>query len=254
MHSVARKWSLSLKRKYGKDSIMEAICEFYFDPQSDWDFAVPGLMYGEIEDAFPDKRTAKAITQSTSSRPEGQQHNIQITERNQFFSPDGNAAIQISPHYLSVNHINRYPTWSKYRPMIEKGLFCKAVPDTVQRIVLRYINKIDIPGPNIELPHYFNLSMVASDALPRVYSSFIVGIRSKVEDPAGELKIQLTNVPGTEDQMSVLLDIEHSFENFGNISKEDALNWIDSAHLYVVNTFECTITDATRKLFGDPNE
>ena len=245
-----------MTRQYGQDPILEAVCEFHFAPDSPWDLTVPGLIYEEIKDQFPNRQQCQVVNQLVINSKQGPQAKVQTIERMQFFTRDRTALVQTNKHFLAVNHLKRYPTWSTFWPMIEKGLgaYQRAAPGKILQVVLRYINRIDIPGKSATLRDYFNFYPATSDALPINFSTCIAGITSAVDDPRGQLGIQLTSIPGQGDTASMMLDIHHRLAESKGIADDLVMAWVQDAHSYMVGVFEACITDKTRELFGEPDE
>lgn len=245
-----------MTRQYGQDPILEAVCEFHFAPDSPWDLTVPGLIYEEIKDQFPIKQQRQILNQIVVNSKQGPQANVQTIERMQFFNTNRTALVQTNKHFLSVNHLKRYPTWSTFFPMIEKGLqaYEKAAPGKILQVGLRYINRIDIPGKSVSLREYFSFYPATSEALPISFSTCIAGITSVVDDPHGQLGIQLTSIPGQGETVSMMLDIHHRLVENKGIADDLVMAWVKDAHSYMVGVFEACITKKTRELFGKPNE
>jgi uncharacterized protein (TIGR04255 family) len=163
-------------RKYRKSPIIEAVCEFRFDPSSQWDITVPGLVYEAVRNDFPKKRAVGVdITQQQGTN----------SERVQFLQNDEKVLIQVWPHGLSVNHLRPYPSWTDFQPLIKRGFdaYCKAAnPKGIHRIGLRYINRIEIPEEKVKMENYFEFYPFTGSNVPKEYSHFIVDAHNHVEE------------------------------------------------------------------------
>ena len=51
-----------MSRRYKNSPIIEAICEFQFEENSEWDLTVPGLVYDRVQNEFPIRRYAARVT------------------------------------------------------------------------------------------------------------------------------------------------------------------------------------------------
>jgi uncharacterized protein (TIGR04255 family) len=145
-------------RKYKNSPIIEALCEFRFEPGLPWDLAIPGLLYEKVRDGFRTRRQVRAFETSVSASPEGVEQQVRAIDRMQFLREDEKALIQVGPNMLAVNHLRPYPTWQEFLPLIRGGFEAyreAAGPEGIQRIGLRYINRIEIPGPGVEMEDYF---------------------------------------------------------------------------------------------------
>ena len=247
-------------RKYRCPPIVEAVCDFRFDPGSPWDVAVPGLVYERIrDDGFP-KRTPISDVQFGLKRTEaGVEQEVKTTPRIRFSREDEKAFIQVGPDQLTVHHLKPYPSWLMFQPLIRKGFKAyleAATPKGIQKIGLRYINRIEIPGERVELKDYFRFYPFVGTELPEDYGPFIVGIEVPYEDIRDMLRLQLTSVKGSaRDVVGVLLDLDYFLAKPGlSATLEDTSQWVDLAHDRLEEVFEATITDRLRAIFEEEKE
>jgi len=245
-------------KKYRNPPIVEALCEFRFEPDEPWDMAIPGLVYGKIRDGFPIRRQAKAFEVSVAAGPEGIGQQVLTTNRMQFLREDEKALIQVGPNLLAVNHLKPYPTWQEFLPLIRHGFeayLIAARPKGIRRIGLRYINRIEFPGERVELADYLEFRPFVGERLPKDYGPFIVGIQISFEDSRDALRLQLTSAtvetPGT---IAVMLDLDYFLAQPGGVSQDDVFKWIEVAHGHVEEVFEACITDRLRQMFGEVTE
>lgn len=149
-------------RRYRNPPVIEALCEFRFEPGQPWDLAVPGLVYEKIRDDFPKRRQARVLEARITARPSEVGQEILTTDRMQFLRKDEKALIQVGRDLLAVNHLRPYPSWQAFLPLIRQGLSAyreAAHPSGLSRVGLRYINRIEIPGPSIKLEDYFDFGL-----------------------------------------------------------------------------------------------
>ena len=87
------------------------------------------------------------------------QHRLELSRRIQFVRSDERALIQLGQDLLAINHLEPYPTWAYFKPIILDKLEVYqdiAQPEGLERIGLRYINKIEFEPLIVELEDYFN--------------------------------------------------------------------------------------------------
>lgn len=241
-------------RQYKSPPIIEAICEFQFDPASPWDVTIPGLVYDQLREDFPQKRQRKIVNQDTSDTAEGPRTNITMIDRAQFYNESETALIQVNPHFLSVNHLKPYPSWAVFLPLIEKGLDTYrqvATPSAIRRVGLRYINRIELPGGKIELEDYFEFGPCLGANVPQDYVDCIVGVTIPFKDPGGLLRVQLTTQTSTPETIPMVLDLDHFRIDPKGMAPDAVIDWVDRAHDNVETLFEGCITDRTRELFEE---
>lgn len=245
-------------RRYKNPPIIEALCEFQFEPGPPWDLAIPGLVYEKVRDNFPKRRQVRALETSLSAGPEGVEQQVRTTDRIQFLCEDERVLIQVGPNMLAVNHLRPYPTWPEFLPLIRRGFeaYCEAAsPEGIRRIGLRYINRIEIPGQCIELENYFEFRPFVGPQLPQDFGPFIVGIQVPYEDSRDILRLQLANASvETLDTVAVMLDLDYFLARPGELPLDNIFEWVDVAHSRVEEAFEACITDRLRKMFEEVRE
>jgi uncharacterized protein (TIGR04255 family) len=242
-------------KKYRNPPIVEALCEFRFEPGVPWDMAIPGLVYEKVRDRFPKRRQVRAVEISVAAGPGGIEQQVVTTDRMQFLREDEKALIQVGPNLLAVNHLKPYPTWQEFLPLIRQGFDAYlevANPKSIQRVGLRYINRIEIPGQRIQLEDYFEFRPFIGPNLPQDFGPFIVGIQVPYTDSRDMLRLQVANAAAeTPDIVAIMLDLDYFLAQPGGVSKEQVFQWIEVAHSRVEEVFEACITDRLRQMFEE---
>jgi uncharacterized protein (TIGR04255 family) len=241
--------------KYGKPPIVEALAEFQFSPESEWDATIPGLVYERLggEDQFPHRDQGKVVEAQFAIDKDSLQERRIETERVRFRSADDKSIVQVSKHLLVVNRVAPYEGWDKMRPLIERAssaYLAVAQPTGLSRLGLRYINKIAIPGTRIDLEDYFDLYPAVGDRLPQDHGPFMTGI----EIPYGKdlLKLQISSgMPESPKQGAIILDLDYSRMPVPDLACDATMSWLDTAHERIETAFEGCITDRTRRLFEE---
>lgn len=240
--------------KYSHPPIVEVVAEFRFVPSEPWDLTIPGLVYDRLRALFPRKRLLKVLEGETAAEASGLRQEFRLADRMQFLREDEKAFVQIGPDLLAVNHLAPYPTWEGFRPLIQDALqayVAVAQPRGLRRIGLRYINRIVIPANPVELADYLSFRPYVGAGLPQRISGFILGLQSPYDDGRDVLRLQLTtDEPGTPDSVALLLDMDYFMAHPEAVPLQEALNWIETAHLRVQEVFEACITDRLRVLFN----
>ncbi|KPJ64923.1 hypothetical protein AMJ44_11930 [candidate division WOR-1 bacterium DG_54_3] len=239
--------------KYKNPPIIEAVCEFRFEPGSAWDLAVPGLVYERIRDTFPKRRPTRDVQLGVRQVEAGLEQELKTTERIRFLRDDEKAFMQVGPDQVAIHHLKPYPSWKGFQPLIMEGFsaYSKAAsPKGIQRIGLRYINRIEIPGEKVKLEDHFEFYPFVGTKLPQDFGPFIVGIEVPYEDARDMLRVQLTSVRGSAPNMiAVLHDLDYFLAKPGSVAVDDTQEWIGVAHDKVEEVFEACIKDSLRKIF-----
>ena len=164
-----------MRRKYPAPPLVEAVCEFRFDPTSVYDLTVPGLVFEKLQEQFPKRRQAGYLQTTIQKTPEGVRQVVSQLDVSQFFSEDEHRVVQVGRNLLSVNQLKPYPGWETLLPVIQGALaeYCGiAKPKGYQRIGLKYLNRINIPVPQIELEDYFDFYPHLGERLPQQLVEF----------------------------------------------------------------------------------
>ncbi|GAB4409002.1 MAG: TIGR04255 family protein [Anaerolineae bacterium] len=245
-------------KRYRYPPIIEALCEFRFEPASPWDLAIPGLVYEKVKAGFPKRRQAKAFEVSVTASLEGVEQRVTTTERIQFLRDDEKALIQVDRNLVAVNHLKPYPGWQQFLPLIESGFtaYEEVVrPKGIQRIGLRYINRIEIPGQHIELEDYLQFRPFIGPELPQDFDSFIAGIQIPYDNSRDSLRLQVAStVSERPDCAAVLLDLDYYLAQPGQVSMEEAFTWVNEAHHRLEEVFEACITAQLRAIFEEVDQ
>jgi uncharacterized protein (TIGR04255 family) len=234
---------------YKNPPFIEAVCEFRFEPGEPW-YMVPGLFYEQVKDDFSTHKQIRGLTIS----PESQEANIDTRIR--FLDKAEQAFFQIGHDLLAINHLRPYPTWNRFAPMIQKGFNIYrnvAKPTAINRIGLRYINRISVPEERLELSDYFNYYPEVGESLPGNLHRFHLETHTLYENQQDILKTVLKSVVNEEGN-ALLLDFDYFLIQPGVIPLDDAMKWVNEAHNHIKQAFEGCITDKLRQRFEEEED
>ena len=246
-----------MSRKYNNSPIVEALCEFQFIPDQQWDLTIPGLIYAEIKEKFPQKQQQVGIgIQFKPTDNGGVENRVEnAPPRMRFFNQDKTMLVQVGPDLLVVNQLKPYKSWNSFKPIILENLNIykeKAIPRGFKRIGLRYINKIKIKSiltlKNLENYFKFHPSMPAD--IPQDHLNFI--LRTEIPRNEGRDSIVLTIGSATPEETgisSIILDLDYVLFQSDSIPMDNVESWLEEAHSSIENIFEACITDESRKIF-----
>ncbi len=239
---------IRLPNKYRNPPVSEVYCEFRFVPTTEWDITFAGLFYREVEAEYPLRRKT-FLPQVPGSPPEMA---VNIGDSIQFHRLDGSGYIQIAPNLLSVNLNPPYPGWENYLPHVLETLgkyHAVAAPHGFQRIGLRYINQIVLPGNVHHLKDWFHYyPAVPEEAAP--IGGFVMFSQSFCQNERDLLGVQLASGEVDVQGNSVcLLDLDYGLAMPGTVPLDQADTWLDQAHGTIEQRFEAFITSQLRQLF-----
>ncbi len=231
--------------RYKTPPIIEAVCEFRFEPTSAWDMTIPGLVYEALRQSFPVRQTRKGFNLELISGAQSLTHTTEQVNMAQFLSVDKTRLVQVAHDLISVNHLAPYESWNAFLPDIKSGFqsYCNvAEPGSIQRIGLRYINRVlDAGWEQFAFRPLFETRPALN---PR---SFIVGIEIPFENERDRLRMQLSSALG--DAQAVILDLDYYLATPGTIEIGQALSWVEQAHSHLESAFEDCLTDDLRQRF-----
>jgi len=244
-------------KKYRNPPLVEAICEFRLTQNTHWDLMIPGLFYEGVKNEFPHREQRSVQELQLIQGPQGIRQELRVSERALLFSPDRKLVIQLGPHILVVNALKPYPTWEGFKPRIEMAW--KKLQEIVdvqglERIGLRYINRIELPQKEeIRLSDYFDFYPTIGPRLPQIMASFIVGAEFSYEEGRDRCRVQLTPAAdsGSGEKSAFILDIDYFLAQPQAVEVSEALQWVEEAHARVKEIFEGCITDKLRELFEE---
>lgn len=243
-----------MTRRYANPPVVEALCEVY-TKGSAWDPTIPGLFYDRFRDRFPKRGQAQSVMiEATVGAPELAARVTSPEPRSQFKQEDGSRMIQVARDLIVVNQLRPYPAFEEWRPLILEalGIYQElARPAQVERIGLRYINRVVIPESEFPMDRYFGIYPQLPEALGSTYGSFMLRIEVPIPSPGHSLLATFGTAPADKGGAAFVLDLYDTIAepDFNAVGRR-----VDEAHSHIERAFEAMITDATRRLFGEgPN-
>jgi uncharacterized protein (TIGR04255 family) len=246
-----------MERKYRKPPIAEVVCEFRFIPGNPWDLTVPGLLYEKLQGQFPKRQLVKKAESRDVAEANGIRKEISLETWARFLRNDEKAFTQVGPDLLSVNHLEPYPTWEGFEPLIRQcfdAYKAAASPRGIRRIGLRYVNRVEISYPEIEKKDYLQFYPYVGPDLPQQFEAFIAGIQVPFEGDRDTLRLQLTSAElQTQGNVAFLLDLDYFLSKPEAVDFQGVFDWVRVAHEHILTVFEACLTDRLREQF-EPEE
>lgn len=241
---------MATRRYYSQSPLIEALCQFKFEPGMEWDMAIPGLLYQQFKAEFPERRQQKAFEFTVG--PDIDDLKTQATpNRMQFRKADGSALIQVGPDLLIVNALRPYPGWERFRAMILSALetYCReASPRGIKSLALRYINRLTFPFDSVDISDYLLFSPGVPDSLPQTFVEWA----QSVAMPAGRDDIlRLTGGSREENPEEIVFVLDIEFVAIRGCDLADVGPRIDKAHDQIESAFEACITEKSRLMFRE---
>lgn len=248
-----------MNKKYAKPPLVEAACEFRLSDDTKWDLTVAGLLYEKVRSEFSIKEQRLFQQLEVSQSPQGLQQQQKTEERALFFNKDRSAFIQVGARMLAVNCLRPYREWPGFRGYINQGLNAlKEIVDVrgVNRLGLRYINRIEIPiasdSGTVNLDAYFDCRPFLGNRLPQEMAGFLLVVLLPFEARQDNCKIVLSGAIAEQpNHQAFSLDIDYSTVAPLAIPPDKIDEWIEIAHHNLESAFEGCINDSLRALFQE---
>jgi uncharacterized protein (TIGR04255 family) len=170
-----------------------------------------------------------------------------------FLTPDGKYICQFRKTGMVLSRLAPYESWEPFRDEARRlwNMYRESVkPGPVTRLAVRYINRIDIPEPSVDLKRYFRTSPELSPQLPQNLARFFMQLRITQDDINAEAVINQTTIPPEQEGVvSVVFDVD-LFRTDGVPQDDEAIwSYFETLHARKNEIFEACITDETRELF-----
>lgn len=236
---------------YKNPPIIEALCAFQFEEDPNWTISIPGKLHDKISDKYPgtprETRSVKRVIKEDG---------IDIfPEKIRLIIPndDDTSLVAIEKNELSISVLNPYEGWSEFKPRIDYALeaYCGVTKVTnINRIGLRYINKIVIPNQSVDYSEYFQCGPPRVPGLPSEIKGFVDRAEYIAEDDI-RIILHFAKIPDTEGGSGYLLDLDviKMFSEPQDMSS--AIQFVDKLHEIEGNAFEALIREKARALFND---
>jgi uncharacterized protein (TIGR04255 family) len=245
-------------RKYRNPPVVEALCEVFFAGSS-WDDTIPGRFYDQVKDAFPERRQQEMHEAALSFTPSGgaKAGIRKLAPRMRFVSKPGDRLIQLGRDLLVVNQLRPYPRFEKWAPIMESALknyedLCQ--PQSVARLGVRYINRVEIPAGRVRMEDYFTVYPTLPALMGDTHGAFLVRFEVSGQKAGHIVMVTFATAPVEKpDTLAFLLDLYDIFQPDPGIAIGQVQDEVKTAHDCVEAAFEGSITDRLRALFEEEN-
>lgn len=252
------------RRQYSNPPIEEAICEFHFHPNQEWNLTVPGKLHAKLDDEYSGKPQEQRGVEVVLEPRKDSRASLKYGEglaRVQLVTKDGKRKVGVGQNVLSVHMLRPYDNpsgsscrgWDEFQSRIRKAFnhyWDVTQPKGVRRISVRYINKIVIPQTAVKVESYLKCALPEVGGLPDRVNSFMSRIDYVYEDGI-RLVLSQGSLDASADRIEFLLDLEVVWENPELVVRNEALNMVNDLRNREREAFENVITDETRNLFHD---
>ena len=242
-----------LLKKYSTPPIIEAVCEIHFAVESPLGRQLQVQLQPIWKDDYPqqkfvDEQQVRLQVSPEAVSTETRKGGTRLICR----SADGQRLVQISGEFLAVNQLRPYPGWEEgFRDLIlRRAVDFEKVVGAIpfKALVLRYINKIDIPQVPLVWQQWFKPAL----PVPQLQDSRTVSYQMQfVMGLPGEcrLEIVIVSLPATESFSPVILDLSVIWSGSG-APLQALAEFLERVHDPHRLAFEEYLSDNLRTLFN----
>lgn len=238
------------KFRYQNSPLIEALCEFGFAPSGNWNWELVAQLQGAFEPDYPERKDQRTLHAELETQ--SQELKFLHGERIRFENLSQGSMVQIAPNTLTINELKPYSGWDHFKPKILKAL------KTYQQVVgespflrahLRYINRIELSGPMVELGDWLEFSFRQPQVmdLPGAASFAVAASYAMTENSV--LRVEVSAAPSTENIAAVMLDLEYISRGECVLSTEAVVAWLEEAHSCIESTWLGSITEPLHKKY-----
>jgi len=168
-------------------------------------------------------------------------------------SSDRRQIVQIREDGFTFSRLAPYDRWEVFRTEARRvwDVYRERLqPQSIDRLAVRYINRIDVPGSQVDLKTYFRTFPEVAPELPQLLEGFFVQLRLPFPQLSARCLINQTIVPPPRAGIvSIVLDVD--LFRSEDVPQDEAGVWeyVEKLHVEKNRIFESCITDASRLLF-----
>lgn len=248
------------RRQYKNPPIKEAICEFRFGSERDWDPLLPGKLQqalgGDYTGKAREQRSLSVGFEAYGNKPP----DVKEVAKIQLVTEGNKRMVGVGRNMLSVHMLRPYQDsdeaeggigWEEFKTRISKALSAYwgvANPDGVSQVAIRYMNEIRIPEEEVRVDDYINDALPQLEETPVHLAGFSCRVVYLYEDGVCLFAHQEALEP-IDGQVRFLLDFNVVWEADELISKDEALAKAEDLRDRERSAFEAFITDKSRDLF-----
>ena len=237
--------------------ITEALLDIQVSRAEEVDFTSLEPFCDEIAAEYPTKRHRKEWQAAFSvsddgptvaASPGGGTVGYLLTSR------DGSQIAQARVNGFSLSRLRPYQDWNRFRSEAQRlwEIYLRvAQPRTIERIALRYINRLELPLPFEDFREYVRTAPDIAPGLPQSLSHFLMQLHIPSPDHDAVAIVTETIEPLKEDgsRLPFILDIDAVRK--GSLDPDDPTLWerFEKLHALKNEIFFQTITDKTKALF-----
>lgn len=241
-------------RHYQNDTIIEALCEFRFRPETPWDATVYGLFYERIKAEYPRRQSLQDIEAMLGQAESGGLvQGLRRSPRMRFYSEDGTRLVQVGERLLVINVLKPYPHWDMFKQIVFDALakWNDAVdePQHLQLITLRYIDRFEQSADGFRLGEWINCG---DEYFPKALGRQTGRATCQIQhEGSGDDRFSIgLKLWPTDDgaRREVTLETEFLTAHVESPTRSALEPQLERMHAKIIDAFESSITDRMREM------
>jgi uncharacterized protein (TIGR04255 family) len=250
------------RRRYRNPPIEEALCEFRFKPSREWDLTIPGKLHTKLGSDYTGKPRQQRVVDVGFEMKHGDVSGLRSRDelaRVQLVTENERRIVGVGPDVLSVHMLRPYQDvtdpmhggWQEFRSRIENALnayWTVANPEGINRISIRYINKIVFDRTRVPLGDYLKCILPTVPGLPQTVNGFVSRSEFSYDDGVRLILSQGTT-RDPANAFSFVIDIDVIWGSDELLSAQSSMIHLDDLRDRERVAFEAIITDEARILF-----
>jgi uncharacterized protein (TIGR04255 family) len=239
-----------MPNKFQNPPLVEAVCEFRFKSKS-WDPTIAGILFPKIEEYFSKKESVQEgsvelfFDAKVKKEPEISHSESEFPK---FSNDAGNIFTIMKKNAISIHCIKPYSNWEEFNSKI-KFILDKyqesANPEKLDRVGLRYINKISLPKIDFIFSDYFKIKVTPLEDIIKVedINAMQIGVVSKSDNSL--IKTQFVWLGDKNENKEFILDIDCFTDNPGDMD-----DWLEKSHSKIEKIFLSSLNEKTITTFN----
>ncbi len=242
-------------RHYTRAPITEALIDLRVDAP-DLTFEKLAKVHEGLESAYPTQKTitnTRTRVQGLVGKPEIAASAVSEQAGHLFVSGNGKYVFQARLNGFTLSRLAPYENWETFRDEARRlwdVYRTVAKPTKVSRMAVRYINRLDLPLPNVDLKDYLRTVPEISPELPQNLVGYFMQLRIPQADIKSMLIVNQTIIdPARPGVASVALDNDIFRSDDVPTSEQEIWDFYEVLRQRKNEVFEASITDNARELF-----
>ncbi len=235
--------------------IVEAIFDFQVSFEEHLDFASLQAFAESLKGEFGDQATTKQLSagiRMDDDRPTG--INVETSDQGLVLKDEtGGRVIQVRMDGFSFSKLKPYTQWEDVCSEALRhweSYKAKVQPAKVNRLALRYINRIDIPIPFGDFKDYILTNPEVAPGIPQAVSNFFFKVTIPDLESGAWAHIICTLAQQDDEKfVPYILDIDVFFAKEYDVNSENIKDDLETLRAFKNLIFNNSVTEKARELF-----